>query len=253
MHYIDMCIRDVALQDRLWIQPEHEPTNNPVYLSPPFGTSSARAPMLWDLLKCSKTFLRSLLNLPDPEIPQVTVFTLARLCAALSVLPKSVSALLKLVMNGGGGTAQAPGKITPSQRSEAQAIVDEADYLSLVAALLKKLDIKIQGLAPADMEVHVVGSLCSRMRLLAHCYPYRVKGILGVDLVYNSTATTTNQPGEAGTVNSVTATSINQDDSWAGLVDSQVWPHAYPAVEDGAFTFDDAQWASVLNSFNSFV
>ena len=200
--------------------------------------------MLWDLLKQSKAFIQTFINLPEAEVPVLGVFTMARLCMAVVALHKAVSTLLGLL----AGHDTSPKTLSPRQRSEAQAIVDEADYTSLVAASVKKLDIRLQGLSDEDREYDVVGSLRSKLRLLAYCYPYRVKAILGEDLVHHSTATS--QAGaDAIPVRPAAACQAN---TWPGLSRQADWSLPSPSLEDTTFMLDDAQWASVLDSFAGF-
>lgn len=233
-----MLIREIALRDNLWSQPEL-PGNRTLES---FRSSTFRTLMLWDLLKHSKTFIQAFINLPEAEIPLLGVFTMGRLCTALTTLPKAVSTLLRLVVSHEAD----PGILNPAQRSEAQAIVDEADYVNLVAELLKKLDLRLQDLSAADREYDVVGSLCSKMRLLAHCYPYRVKAILGEELAPHST------PASQEGAIPIHTSAISQDNTWPGPAQQSGWPLLDLNLEDTSFMLNDAQWASVLDSFTSF-
>ena len=157
--------------------------------------------MLWDLLKHSKKILRVFADIPDVELPFVGIFTLARLCTALAILPKAVSALLKTVV----GHGPAPESLSVSQTVEAQTIINEADYPTLAAEVLKKFDIMVGDLTSLERETHVVGSLCSKTRMLAHYYAPRIKGILGVDLVgFTTVAPTTLGATIAGSHNEST-------------------------------------------------
>jgi hypothetical protein len=64
-------------------------------------------------------------------------------------------------------------------KSRVQAVVDAAEYPNLVTELANALETKFEGMSAADTEADVIGSLCSKMRLLASCYPYQVRAIVG--------------------------------------------------------------------------
>jgi hypothetical protein len=87
-------------------------------------------------------------------------------------------------------------------------------------------------MSAADKETDVVGSLCSKMRLLARCYPYQVREIVG------------NVPSQA---QHAPITAVDAD----GVVTSQVWPSIYGDLDD-MFSIDDVQWDSLLSSFTGF-
>ncbi|KAK5996268.1 Transcription factor himD-like protein [Cladobotryum mycophilum] len=234
IHYAEMFIRDIALHDEYWDTKQ----NTNLLLGEPLENCTLRTSMLWVLIRQSKTFVLAFLEIPDDELPYVSTLTLGNLCTAITALPKAVSELLKFVVR----HSPAPGKLTPNQKSEAQTIVDESGYLALVASLLKKFNTMLPN---ADGDT-VTASLCSRMRLLAHYYAPRVKGILGVDLVY-PTGDVAYVPESAGP-----ETVHSQDYVWAGFTDPQVAELSYPAVGDSAMPFDDDLWAMVLDKMNDF-
>lgn len=233
MCYIEMCIHEVALNDDEWDQSQ---TDN-LQLSHSFESALTRTAMAWELLRRSKTFLLAFLDIPDAELFHCNVFTLARLCSSLAVLPKAVSILLKLVVN----FNMAPPDLTATQRSEAQTIIGEANYLSIFAQVLKKLEILVQELTVAEREMDVVGNLCLKMRMLARCYPHRLEGILGVDLIGPSiVGSAENDPQQ------------DQEFLWTGSNGSQEWSLPATGAEDGSTLLGDDLWASVLQSFTNY-
>ncbi|CAM1504950.1 Fc.00g025410.m01.CDS01 [Cosmosporella sp. VM-42] len=243
MHYIDMCIRDVALDDGFWtsrVTPRPNTTMQPTELSP------VRVSMLWDILKYTKALIFAFTAISDAELPHVGVFTLARLCTALALLPKAVYALLKITVTHG----IVEGNLNPSQISEAQAIIDEAGYLGIVAGVMKKLDVILQDLTGPEREIHVVGSLITRERILAHCYAPRIKSILGVDLVNSSSAAPV--PPEDIAAETLLLGRSDLPNLSASLISQQLWPLSYAGLADNTFLLDDAQWASIPDTFANF-
>ncbi|EHK44089.1 hypothetical protein TRIATDRAFT_174663, partial [Trichoderma atroviride IMI 206040] len=144
-----------------------------------FKVSAYRSSLLWHLVRYSKALIQAYIEIPDAELPQITVFTLTQICASLVILPRSVSFLLKLITTKQGSVRTWP--VRGETLDEARAVVDEADFLNLVVRLYEKLRVLIVGLTPQEKGLDVAGTLCCHMNVLASWYAPRVQAILGVD------------------------------------------------------------------------
>ncbi|KAL6892907.1 hypothetical protein HDV57DRAFT_513171 [Trichoderma longibrachiatum] len=280
-HYINMAIRDTALTDESLTRQSSDPS---------FATSPYRTSLLWHLLRHSKALINAYISIPDAQLPHITVFTLAQLCAALVILPRSVSALLKLIASNHANnpTSSPPSssssssssanqlKIRGDGLSEAQAVLDEADYLPVVARLYDKFSILVEGLSAQEKGLDVAGTLCYHMGILASWYAPRVKAILGVDLVGRNPlagVVTRSSPAApaGGRDHVVTAAGpaaaaemtmqhvAGLDVGGGGeLVDEQrgyYVPGAYSyagGAEDGGYLFNDEMWSSMLSNLTGF-
>lgn len=263
MHYTDITIRSMALGDEhTYYQNRHAAVPSSLKA---FKASAYRSSLLWHLIRYSKALIQAYIDIPDAELPQITVFTLTQLCASLVILPRSVSALLQLIAAKQGPSPHG-GRSWPVQGEvldEARAIVDEADYLSLVVKLYERLRVLIVGLTMQDKGLDVAGTLCCHMNVLASWYAPRVQAILGVDLVDKYPLTLITGPNDGvvdgiNAANAVNSTSIpplvDQSTERAGSTDGhQGYPGAYTGAEDGVNLFSDELWASVLDSFTNFV
>ncbi|GLB09361.1 hypothetical protein AtubIFM57258_005279 [Aspergillus tubingensis] len=239
LKYTEMRLEDPSLREDLW-------TTDP-------ATTTIRTTMLMTLIQRSKELIQIVTELPVSEIPQLTVITNARICAAVGYIPTAVLALLKLLTSSSS---------TPNQdQDQIQTILTTADYPTLVTSLATALETKLQHengkwmLSATDKEMDVVGSLCSKMRLLARCYPYQVRGV--VTVVGNGT---TRRDGTS--LSTATTTTDHQLDVSRGEVDgdgemvSQDWMpeidsnSIYGDVED-MFNVDDIQWDALLRDFTT--
>ncbi|KAK1251772.1 hypothetical protein MKX07_007251 [Trichoderma sp. CBMAI-0711] len=281
MHYINMVIRDTALHDESLTQQPPSSTN-----PSSFATSPFRASLLWHLLRHSKALINAYVAIPDAQLPQITVFTLAQLCASLVILPRAVSALLKLVVSNHSHNNHYPANSSSSSSSssslssaaanqvkvrgdglsEAQAVIDEADYINVVARLYDKLKVLLEGLSAQEKGLDVAGTLCCHMGILASWYAPRVKAILGVDLVGRNPLAdmTPPPPPAAGRDDVVTAVAPamqhvpGQHLGGGELLDEQrgyYVPGAYyyaGGTEEGGYLFNDEMWSSVLENLTGF-
>lgn len=112
-------------------------------------------------------------------------------------------------------------------------------------------------MSATDKEMDVVGSLCSKMRLLARCYPYQVRGVVGRD-------TLRVEDNNTSLLSTATTSTDHQLDVTRGEVDGdgemvpQDWMmpdidsnnSIYGDVE-GMFTVDDVQWDALLRDFTT--
>ncbi|KAL7951630.1 hypothetical protein V8C42DRAFT_304678 [Trichoderma barbatum] len=264
MHYINIAIRDMALDDEYLSYQSRDslPQSSSAQAAQAFKTSPFRCSLLWHLLRHSKALINAYIDIPDAELPQVTVFTIAQLCASLVILPRSVSALLKLIVR-----HQSPSttriSIHGDALSEAQAVIDEADYLNLIVRLYDRLCLLIAGLSRQEKGLDVTGTLCCHMSVLASWYAPRVKAILGVDLVAKSPLAAMSPPAIAirdiiaanasANVASLMQQSASQNVDGLDSVDEQQGVSGtYTGVEDGSYLFSDELWSSVLETFTSF-
>ncbi|KAL4922821.1 hypothetical protein BDW62DRAFT_3316 [Aspergillus aurantiobrunneus] len=208
--YAEMRLEESSLREELWVA---EPA------------SAVRTTMLVGLIHRSKEVILTIRDLPVSEIAQVTVTTSARVCTAVGYLPTAALTLLNLIT----------GSTDSALEAQVQGIVDTAEYPKLVTELANALEAKFEGMSAADRETDIVGSLCSKLRLLARCYPYQVRAIVGT----------------------VQSQDVRQDTSMAAVhvnevaVTPPVWPSIYGDLGD-VFPADDTQWDSLLSSFTGF-
>ncbi|KOS37587.1 hypothetical protein ACN38_g11626 [Penicillium nordicum] len=207
-----MRLEELSLRGELWIA---EPA------------SAVRTTMLVGVIQRSKELIHMVKNLPVSEIAHMTISTSARICAAVGYIPTAVLTLLNLITS----------PIDSSMEAQVQAVVDAAEYPKVVTELANALETKCEGMSAADKETDIVGSLCSKMRLLARCYPYQIRAIVG----------------------SAPSQDVSQDTSMIAVhtnefaVTPQVWPDGstYGDLDD-MFPIDDIQWDSLLSDFTGF-
>jgi hypothetical protein len=204
-----MRLEELSLREELWIA---EPA------------SAVRTTMLIGIIQRSKELIHTIRNLPVSEIAQMTITTSARICAAVGYMPTAVLTLLNLIT----------GPTDSAMEAQVQAVVDAAEYPNLVTDLANALETKFEGMSAADKETDIVGSLCSKMRLLARCYPYQIRAIVGAP----------SQDARQDT--SMMAVHANEV-----AMTPQVWPSIYGDLGD-IFPVDDIQWDSLLSNFTGF-
>lgn len=207
---MEVRLEEISLREELWIL---EPAN------------AVRINMLMNLIQRSKELIYTIRDLWMSGIGQMTITTSGRLCTAVGYIPSAVFTLLKLIT----------GSIDSATEAQAQAVVDMADYPSLITELANTLDTRFEGMSAAEKNADVVGSICSKMRQLARAYPYQVRSI-----IENAISQDVRQDAPMVEVspNGVAMT-------------PQVWPSIYGDL-DGIFTIDDIQWDSLLSNFTGF-
>jgi hypothetical protein len=208
--YVEVRLEELSLRDELWIA---EPA------------CAVRTTMLMGIIQRSKELIHTIRNLPVSEIAQMTITTSARICAAVGYMPTAVLTLLSLIT----------GPTNSATEAQAQAVVDAADYPNLVTELANALETKFEGMSAADKETDIVGSLCSKMRLLARCYPYQIRAIVGI------------APSQ----------DARQDTSMTAVHRNEVamTPQLWQSIDDDLgdiFPVDDIQWDSLLSNFTGF-
>lgn len=210
--YVEMRLEELSLRGELWAA---EPA------------SALRTTMLMGVIQRSKELIHMVRNLPVSEIAQMTISTSARICAAVGYMPTAVLTLLNLIT----------GPLDSSMEVQVQAAVDAAEYPNVVIELANALETKCEGMSAADKETDIVGSLCSKMRLLARCYPYQIRAIVG-----SAPSQDANQDM------SIMAVHANE----VAMI-PQVWPDGsnYGDMDD-MFPIDDIQWDSLLSDFTGF-
>lgn len=164
-------------------------------------------------------------NLPVSKVAQMTITTSAHICSAVGYMPIAVLTLLKLIA----------GRTDAAMEAQVQAVVDAAEYPNLVTELANALETKFEGISAADKEADIVGSLCSKMRLLARCYPYQIRAIVGIAPSQDTRQNTSMMTVDANEV----------------AMTPQVWPSVYGDLDD-IFPLDDIQWDSLLGNFTGF-
>jgi hypothetical protein len=208
--YVEMRLEELSLREELWIaEPE----------------SAVRTTMLMGAIQRSKELIHTVTNLPPSEIAHMTITTSARICAAVGYIPTAVLTLLNLIT----------GRTDSTTEAQVQAVVDAAEYPNLVTELANALETKFEGMSAADKETDIVGSLCSKMRLLARCYPYQIRTIVGPAPSQDTRQDT-----------SITAVHPNEV-----TITPQAWPSIYGDLDD-VFPVEDIQWDFILSSFTGF-
>ncbi|PCG88855.1 Hypothetical protein PENO1_107850 [Penicillium occitanis (nom. inval.)] len=208
MKRAEMRLEELSLREDLWIaQP----------------ASAVRTTMLTSMVQRSKELLHMIKNLPLPEIDHLTITTSAHLCAAMGYMPMAVMSLVTNISTGSADSAM---------ETQVQAVVDMADYPNLVTDLANTLETKLEGMPTADKEADMVGSIFSKMRLLATCYPYQIKAIIG---------------------NAPMSQDARQDTSRMALdanegAMTQAWPSINGDADD-MLPIDDLQWDQLIGYF----
>ncbi|KAF7136876.1 hypothetical protein CNMCM5793_006491 [Aspergillus hiratsukae] len=208
--YVEMRLEELSLREELWIA---EPA------------SAVRTTMLIGIIQRSKELIHTIRNLPVSEIALMTITTSARICAAVGYMPTAVLTLLKLIT----------GPTDSAMEAQVQAVIDAAEYPNLVTELANALETKLEGMSAADKETDIVGSLCSKMRLLARCYPYQIRAIVGTAPSQDTRQDTSMMAVDANEV----------------AMTPPVWPSIYGDLGD-IFPVDDIQWDSLLSNFTNF-
>ena len=208
--YVEIRLEELSLREELWIA---EPA------------SPVRTTMLMGIIQRSKELIHTIRNLPALEITQMTILTSAQLCTAVGYLPSAVLTLLNLITSPNDS----------SRETQIQAVVDAAEYPSLVTELANTLETKFDGISAAEKEMDIVGSLCSKMRLLARGYPYQVREAVGIAASQETSQDTAMMAAPANEL----------------AMTPQVWPSIDGDVDD-IFPVDDIQWDSLLSNFTGF-
>lgn len=208
MKRAEMRLEELSLREDLWIA---EPA------------SDVRTNMLVGMIQRSKELLHMIRDLPSSEIDRLTITLSAHLCAAMGYIPMAVMSLVTIISTGSADSAM---------EAQVQAIVDMADYPTLVTELANKLEAKLEGMSAADKEADMVGSISSKMRLLATCYPYQIRAIIG---------------------NSPTSQDARQDTSMMAVdANEGALTQAWPGIDgdpDAMLPIDDLQWDQLIGYF----
>ncbi|KAL4786413.1 hypothetical protein BJX76DRAFT_365793 [Aspergillus varians] len=232
INYAEMRLDELSLRDELWIAE---------------STNAIRTTMLMGIIQRSKALIHTITNLPTSEIAHMTITTSAHICAAVGYLPTAVMALLNLITSiGPSPTDSTSAMAMEDSAAQVQAVIEAAEYPTLVTELATALETRLEGMSAADKETDVVGSICSKMRMLARCYPYQIRAIVGVapalsqDAHVRQDVTSTSVMGVQSSLNEIAMT-------------PQVWPSIYgPGDLGDIFPGDDIQWDSLLSDFTGF-
>lgn len=208
---VEMRLEELSLREDLWIA---EPA------------SAVRTTMLVGIIQRSKELIHMIRNLPSSEIDYLTITTSANLCAAIGYMPIAVLDLVNIISIGSADSAM---------EAQAQAVVDVAEYPSLVTELANALEKKLEGMSAAEKEADIVGSICTKMRLLARCYPYQIRAIVG------------SAPPSQDTRPDPSTMAVEANDSAM----TQAWPSIYGDLDD-VFPIDDIQWDQLLSDLTGF-
>jgi hypothetical protein len=206
--YAEIRLHELSLREEMWI------------LEP---ASTIRTTMLMGMIQKTKELILTIKTIPTSEIGQMVINTCARICAAVGYLSTAALTLLKLITSSNDS----------DRETQVQVVVEAADYSNLVTELAIVLETRLPGMSAADKETDIVGSLCSKMRLLARCYPYQVREIVG------------NVPSQAQDA------SMKEIDADGVAIIPQAWPSIYGDLDD-MLPDDDIQWDSLLRSFTGF-
>ncbi|RAO65224.1 uncharacterized protein BHQ10_001236 [Talaromyces amestolkiae] len=207
----EMRLDELSLREKLW---NTEPA------------SPVRIAMLIGIIQRSRELIHMIRNLPSSEIDHLTVSTSANLCAAIGYMPIAVLSLVNLISTS---------SVDSAIEAQVQAVADVAEYPSIVTELANTLEMKFEGMSAADKEADIVGSICTKMRLLARCYPYQIRAIGGNKHLSQ----------DARQHTSTMAVDANE-----GIM-TQAWPSIYGDLDD-IFPIDDIQWDQLLSDFTGF-
>ncbi|RAH44065.1 uncharacterized protein BO95DRAFT_417510, partial [Aspergillus brunneoviolaceus CBS 621.78] len=227
--HAELRLEELSLREDLW-------TAEPA--------SAVRTTMLMDLIQRSKELIRTASHLPVSEIAQVNITTTAHVCAAVGYVPTAVFTLLRLITTT-NTTDGGPINSGFAIETQVRAVVDAADYPNLITELANTLDTQFEGMSTAAKEADVTGSLCLKMRLLARCYPYQIRAVVG------SATVPANQPAVSRHDPSMMAVDATNEATMPPP--PQIWPSIYgdDNLED-IFPVDDIQWDSLLSNFTGF-
>jgi hypothetical protein len=144
------------------------------------------------------------------------------------------------------GLSRSRGSLSTDQRSEAQAIIDETDYIGFITALLTKLEVVDFNCVPTVKDNNLAVQFATKMRVMAHFYPPRIKAILGIDLTAMGDASFLG----GNTMENTLVASLSDDQG--DILEPQGWHLPVPLAEDGTTVFDEVTWSLGLNSFTGF-
>ena len=209
-----MRLEELSLREQLWTGESN---------------SAFRVNMLMTMIQKGREVIHTIRNLPKSEIAEMTIITSAHICAAVGYIPTAVMSILNNITN----------VEVPIMDAEVQAVLEAADYPHVVADLANALDTRLVGMSAADREWDITGSLCSKMRLLARCYPYQVKAIVGSTL-----------SKDVGQSMSLVDAAQSSEDSIA----PQLWSstEGNGEIPEDMLPIDEIQWESFLSDFTSF-
>ncbi|OOQ88219.1 hypothetical protein PEBR_14347 [Penicillium brasilianum] len=205
--YVEIRLEELCLREELWIA---EPG------------STVRTTMLMGVVQRSKELIQAISNLPASEITQMTITTCARICAAVGYMPTAILAILKLIASTTDSAIEA----------QVQAIVDTAEYPGLITELANAFETRLDGMSAADKDADIVGSICSKMRLLARCYPHQIQAVIGVAPSQDARQDPSMMEAQANEI----------------ALTPSIWPSIYGDLGD-TFPVDDVQWDSLLSNF----
>jgi hypothetical protein len=178
--------------------------------------------MLMGVVQRSKELIQAISNLPASEITQMTITTCARICAAVGYMPTAILAILKLIAS----------TTDPAMDAQVRAVVDTAEYPGLITELANALETRLDEMSAGDKDADIVGSICSKMRLLARCYPHQIQAVVGVAHSQNARQDPTMMEAQANDI----------------AITPSVWPSIYGDLGD-TFSIEDIQWDSLLSNF----
>lgn len=207
----EMRLDELSLREELW---NTEPA------------STVRITMLIGIIQRSRELIHMIRNLPSSEIDHLTIVTSANLCAAIGYMPIAVLILMKLISTS---------SVDSTMEAQVQAVADVAEYPRIVTELANTLEMKFEGMSNADREVDIVGSISSKMRLLARCYPYQIRAIAGNASLSQDARQNTSTMAVDANESAIT----------------QAWPSTYGDLED-MFPIDDIQWDQLLSDLTGF-
>lgn len=231
--FIEMSIREIALQDRLQMHTKW-------YTYTPSQSPTVRTSALWQLIKSGSAFLADFLSIPDKELLYLPFTTYSRLCCVLFIHATAAWSLLEAVASRGRTRAH----LSLEQIAEAQLIIDEVDYVGFTTALLTKLDGQTFNCLSATKNKNIAAQFATKMRVLAYCYPARIKTILGIDIAAKSSVSIRAETTVENTLIDPQPDGVEDTTEWHG------WQLPVPHAEDGTALFDEEMWTSVMNAFD---
>lgn len=231
--FIEMSIREIALQDRLQM---HTKWYTYAHSQSPTVQISA----LYQLIKSGSAFLADFLSIPDKDLLYLPFTIYSRLCCVLFIHATAAWSLLEAVASRGRTRAH----LSLEQIAEAQLIIDEADYVGFTTALLTKLDGQTFNCLSTTKDNNIAAQFATKMRVLAYCYPAQIKTILGIDLAAKSSVSIRAETTVENTLVDPQPDGVEDTTEWHG------WQLPVPQAEDGTALFDEEMWTSVMNAFD---
>jgi hypothetical protein len=147
-------------------------------------SSSARIPMLYRLLADCKAYSSSIIALADQDFDNLHFPFYGRLCLVVVAHANAAWALLESLVDDADQPAeeqqqQMPQPHVQSRAAAITAVLAEADYVSVVQALLRKFEHFQRHMSPKEREQDACTVFVGKLRIFSLYFPQRVASIVG--------------------------------------------------------------------------